>query len=282
MEHLRTPRIGTAGWAIPRSESHRFPGADPHLARYARILPCTEINATFYRQPRPGTLARWRESVPSTFRFAVKAPKAITHTARLAITPADLAAFYDSLQPLGPTLGPVLFQLPPSLAFDELLATAFFTDLRHLTDHPAVLEPRHPTWFTPAADTLLRHFRIARAAADPAKAPGADLPGGHPGLVYFRLHGSPRTYHSTYTPEYLASLAAKLLALPPATPPPATPPPDSPAPETPAPNRTSSRSHPVPTTAPQPPELWCIFDNTASGAAASNALTLQNLLTDSP
>ncbi len=236
-------RVGTAGWSIPRAVADSFPAPGAHLERYSRVLPCSEINATFYRSPHPSTYARWTASTPETFRFSVKAPKSITHISALACTPAELQLFLDEARQLGGKLGPILVQLPPKLAFDPARAETFFALLRSLHTGPVALEPRHPTWFTPEADSLLNQLQIARVAADPAITPSAAHPGGHPSLLYLRLHGSPRTYYSPYTPEFLAQLAADL--------------------------RQSSS-----------PEIWCIFDNTASGAAAANALTLlQSLLT---
>lgn len=242
---LATIRLGTAGWSIPRACAAAFPGPGAHLERYARVLPCAEINATFYRSPRPSTYARWLASVPEGFRFSLKAPKSITHEAALACTPAQLRAFLDEARTLGARLGPILFQLPPKLAFDPARARTFFATLRDLYPGPAVVEPRHVSWFTPEADSLLKQLHIARAAADPPRDPSATLPGGAPSLVYFRLHGSPRTYYSSYSPAFLAALASTLLA--------------STLPEQ---QQTG------------PSEIWCIFDNTASGAGAENALTL--------
>ncbi len=230
-------RIGTAGWSIPRACADSFPAPGAHLERYSRVLPCSEINATFYRSPRPSTYARWVASTPETFRFSVKAPKSITHTSALACTPAELQLFLDEAQQLGGRLGPILIQLPPKLTFEPARAETFFALLRSLHTGPVAVEPRHPTWFTPEADSLLNQLQIARVAADPAITASATHPGGHPSLLYHRLHGSPRTYYSPYTPEVLDQLATTL-------------------------KQSSS------------PEIWCIFDNTASGAAAANALTL--------
>ena len=244
----RTFRIGTAGWSIPRTLAESFPGEGAHLERYARTLACAEINATFYRSPRPSTYARWVASVPESFRFSVKAPKAITHEAALNCAPEQLQSFLGEARTLGPHLGPILFQLPPKLAFDEARAEAFFESLRTLHSGPVALEPRHPTWFTPQADSLLTRMQISRVAADPVITPEGAHPGGYPGFLYFRLHGSPRTYYSSYTPEYLANLAATL-------------------------SRSPARQPRLPEA-----EVWCIFDNTASGAAAANALTLAELL----
>ncbi len=206
------PHIGTAGWPVPRDAAHAFPGADSHLERYARVLHCAEINSTFYRPPLARTLRRWSASVPAGFHFSVKAPKAITHTRSLSCDPGLLKQFLDLTHELGATLGPILFQLPPKLAFDEELAESFFDLLRTLHDGPVVCEPRHATWFTPQVSALLARHRIARVAADPARVPEAALPGGWPGLRYYRLHGSPRTYYTPYSSEYLAQLAHALTA----------------------------------------------------------------------
>jgi uncharacterized protein YecE (DUF72 family) len=231
-------RVGCAGWSIPRESAAAFAPGPSHLARYATRFTAAEINSSFYRPHRPATYARWAASVPAGFQFAVKVPKLITHTQRLAESGPALTAFLAEAGALGPALGPLLVQLPPSLAFEPTRVAAFLTTLRSLFDGFVVCEPRHPSWFTAEADTLLAGCQIARVAADPAVVPEAARPGGWTGLVYYRLHGSPRIYYSAYEPPMLATLAADLRAA-------AT---DGPA--------------------------WCIFDNTAAGAATANALDL--------
>ena len=234
------PRIGTAGWQVPRAVADRFPAEGSVLERYAAVFGAVEINSSFYRSHRPAIWERWRDAVPPDFRFAVKAPKTITHERRLADC-ADLAdRFLDETAILGAKRGPVLFQLPPSLAFDPAVAEPFFALLRARYQGDVALEPRHPTWFAPESDRLLADHHVARVAADPAVVPAAAIPGGWSGLAYWRLHGSPRIYWSSYPPEYLADLPARLR-----------------------------------------PSDWCIFDNTASGAAAANGLALQRLMAGS-
>jgi uncharacterized protein YecE (DUF72 family) len=235
-------RIGTAGWAIPRTVADRFPADGSGLQRYAGRFTCVEINSTFYRSHRPGTLRRWVETTPETFRFAVKTPKAITHDARLADPGERLDRFFGEIAELGAKLGPVLVQLPPSLQFDAAVAGAFFDDLRRRFDGPVACEPRHATWFELAADTALAERRIARVAADPACVPDAATPGGWPGLIYFRLHGSPHMYRSAYEADVLQGAADQLAGA--------------------------------------VSEAWCVFDNTTLGAAAADALTLTSLLAD--
>jgi uncharacterized protein YecE (DUF72 family) len=255
---LNDIHIGTAGWTLPRDHAHAFPPPGDakltHLQRYAHRLLCVEINSSFHRPHMRKTWERWATSTPANFRFAVKLPKSITHTAKLHNCGALLQTFLDQATGLGPKLGPLLIQLPPSLAFDEPLAHDFLTTLRelHPTSHDtphknlAALEPRHPSWFTPAADRLLRSFAIARVAADPPKgSPLAATPGGAQHLHYYRLHGAPRTYYSNYSESELIHLAHTLRV-------------------------------PSPPTM-QPACLWIIFDNTALGHATANALHLSRL-----
>ena len=237
----RAPRamVGCAGWTLPRDVQARFAAAGSHLERYARRFPAVEINSSFHRPHRPSTYARWAESVPAGFRFSAKLPKTITHQRRLVDADDALAAFLAEAGALGGKLACLLVQLPPSLAFDADIAARFFTSLAARTAVPAVCEPRHPTWFTAQADDLLRAFRVARVAADPARVPEAAEPGGWPAIAYYRLHGSPRIYYSSYDADALDALAARIRA-----------------------GQAAGR------------QVWCIFDNTAAGAAAQNALDL--------
>lgn len=235
-------RIGCTGWAIPASSADAFPGTGSHLARYAGRLAAVEISSSFSRHHRPDTYARWAATVPPGFRFAVKLPRAVTHEAGLG--PDGLPAldrFLHEVAWLGDRLGPLLVQLPPSLAFDAARATAFFAALAARTAAAIACEPRHPSWFTGAGDALLAELRVARVAADPAVVPAAGRPGGWDGLAYHRLHGSPATYRSPYADAALAALATAL-----------------------------RREADAP--------VWCCFDNTAAGAAPRDALALAALL----
>jgi uncharacterized protein YecE (DUF72 family) len=236
--------VGCAGWALPAVARDQFPNEGSALHRYASKLPAVEINSSFYRPHRPSTYARWADSVPKAFRFSVKMPKTITHEARLIGTATLLDGFVTEMSALGPRLGCLLVQLPPSLTFDADIAGAFFDALRDRYAGKTVLEPRHSTWFTPGAEQLLVARQIARVAADPAISPEAREPGGWPGVVYYRLHGSPRVYYSAYDKAYLDRLAVKL------------------------------RAHARSGTA-----TYCIFDNTALGKATLNALDVRAAVT---
>ena len=232
-------RVGTAGWKIAGPVRERFTGEGTHLERYARRFSCVEINSSFYRPHRPSTYARWAASVPDGFRFALKVPKEITHKRRLVDATEPLESFLAESAPLGQKRGVLLVQLPPSFAYDADVVGAFLSGVRARYDGLLACEPRHATWFTAAATDALRQFEVARVAADPAVVPEAAVPAGWDGFAYYRLHGAPRTYYSSYDDQTLRDVAQRLrAALRPA---------------------------------------WCIFDNTAMDAAAANALDLTEL-----
>jgi uncharacterized protein YecE (DUF72 family) len=240
---LNLIRIGCAGWAIRREHAGLFPEAGSHLERYATRFPCVEINSSFYRPHRPATYARWAATVPSEFRFSVKMPRAITHEQRLDGVKEQLTDFAHEVMHLGERLGPVLVQLPPSLAFDDAMARDFLALARTLLNGTVVIEPRHRTWFSDAATDLLLAHRVARVAADPVCGPGGNEPAGWPGVAYYRLHGSPRIYYSEYDSAFLERIGETLRA-------------------------AAARA-----------ETWCIFDNTARGHATTDALRVCAALT---
>ena len=155
-----------------------LPAQGTHLERYAQRFTGVEVNSSFYRPHRPTTYARWAASVPDPFQFAVKMPREITHTRRLVEVTAPLERFLTAVQSLGAKLGPLLIQLPPSLRFTEPLAQTFLTALRTRFHGSVVCEPRHQSWFSPAAEQLLHAFQVARVAADPARVPAAAVPAG--------------------------------------------------------------------------------------------------------
>jgi uncharacterized protein YecE (DUF72 family) len=230
MSRTANVRIGTAGWSIPRAAAFCFDSSGTHLERYSRRLDCAEINSSFYRPHTATIYAKWRDSTPRNFRFAVKIPWAITH--ELAQT-----------EGLADKRGPLLLQLPPSLSFDGSVLTAFLNMVRTVYDGPFVCEPRHTTWFASHVSSLLERYGLSRVAADPPPVPDAIIPAGSTRLAYFRLHGSPRTYWSRYDQNALRTLADTI-------------------------GRMSAAA-----------QVWCVFDNTASGAAIDNACELRERLT---
>jgi uncharacterized protein YecE (DUF72 family) len=233
--------LGTAGWSIPRQNADSFPSEGTSLERYAGRLPVTEINSSFHRPHRISTWARWRDSVPAEFRFSVKVPKLITHQRKLVDCELPLADFAEQVETLGEKLAVLLVQLPPKLAFDPDVALAFFSALHRISGAAIACEPRHISWFNDEVDSLLGDAHVVRVAADPAICEAAARPGGWRGLSYWRLHGSPVIYRSSYADRvdrYAALLSAD----------------------------SAQR------------DVWCIFDNTASSAGAGDALALADAL----
>ena len=220
----------------------RFPAEGSGLERYAARFDAVEINSSFHRPHRISTWERWRDSVPADFRFAVKVPRTITHEAKLVDIDEALVTFVGEAGALGDKLAVLLVQLPPKLEFDAAVAERFFATLASMSPAAIACEPRHASWFTDEADALLKRVTVARVAADPARHEGAGVPGGWRGLSYWRLHGSPVMYRSSYADRienYAAALREDVAA-----------------------DR----------------EAWCVFDNTASSAATGDALALKEAL----
>jgi uncharacterized protein YecE (DUF72 family) len=234
----RHPRIGLAGWSeAVRRYRDRFPGdASTDLARYAWVFDFVEINSSFYRSLPTETCARWAAEVPDDFRFSVKMHRLITHFTKLQ-QPQLLEEFFRSVSGLGNKLAVLLVQLPPTLVFDATIAEKFFRTLRELSDVSVVCEPRHPLWTEPTARELLENFHVGWVRTEIPPTPPQQksaLP------IYYRLHGTPRRYYSSYTEAQLADLATCL-----------------------------AKSKKVP--------QFVVFDNTASHAGVDNALALQRL-----
>ena len=162
-------------------------------------------------------------------------PRSVTHDSHLKRCAAEVERFYADIQALRPKLAAVLVQLPPALEFNGRTVRAFFKSVPRLHGTKLVCEPRHPSWFTSAAEGALRDTGVSRVAADPARCPGAEVPGGARRFAYFRWHGSPHLYYSKYPDSQLAAFAAAV-------------------------NKAKAT------------ETWCVFDNTARHAAWDDAL----------
>jgi uncharacterized protein YecE (DUF72 family) len=170
-------------------------------------------------------------------------PRTITHELKLQNAREPLVTFLNHSDSLAEKRGPILVQLPPSLQFEASVITGFLDLVRASYTGPLVCEPRHATWFLPDVTSLLDKYHVSRVVADPPPVPEATLPASWPRLTYFRLHGSPRMYWSRYDASAIATLAATIRSI-----------------------RTAE-------------EVWCVFDNTASGAAIDNASELRERVT---
>lgn len=247
-----TIMIGTADWALGDEGAAAFRAECFDLQRFAGLMDCVEINSSFYRSHRSRVYERWAECTPADFRFAVKCPKKISHGCRLEGVREALKRFAGAASALGPKWCVLLVQLPGSLAYEDRVAGRFFEQVHACFGGAIVCEPRHPSWFTQAAERLLRDVEVSRAAVDPARWPEAGEPGGwtralamdHAPTLYCRWHGSPREYWSAYDEGWLRERALWL--------------------------QLQSSNQPC----------WGIFGNTAGGKAVRNALRLKAMLRD--
>jgi uncharacterized protein YecE (DUF72 family) len=233
-------RVGISGWTYAGWRGDFYPkglAARRELGFASQRLNSIEINGSFYSLQRPESYRRWYEETPSGFRFAIKGSRFITHNKKLGDVDAALANFLASgLLRLGEKLGPILWQLAPTLKFNEDRVASFFARLPKNTvaaaeiarrhDHRVAgrswtepgrrkklrhaIEPRHASFFTEPFVRLCREHGIAIVFSDSAGWPATEEVTA--GFVYLRLHGSHETYASRYTDEELDWWAARIRA----------------------------------------------------------------------
>lgn len=159
--------VGTSGYDYPEWKGSFYPDSLPApkmLAYYAEHFPTVEINYTYYRTPNTKTLAGWSESTPEAFKLTLKAPKRITHEARLRDCGDHVRRFCEVAATLGPKLGVLLFQLPPYFRKDAALFDAFLADLPANTR--ATFEFRHASWIDDEILARLRSRNLALCISD--------------------------------------------------------------------------------------------------------------------
>jgi uncharacterized protein YecE (DUF72 family) len=202
---------GASGYAFKEWKGNFYPdkiAADAMLAWYAARLPSVEINASFYATPKAEVLARWASVTPETFRFAIKAPKRITHEARLAADACvdTLAYLYKNLGELGEKKrGPVLYQLPPYLRKDLPRLRDFLQLLP--AGHQAAFEFRHASWFDDPVYDLLRSAGAVLCVSERED-------GGVPPLVHTADWGYLRLRLEDYSDADLAAWAERIAGAP--------------------------------------------------------------------
>ena len=162
-----TVTIGTSGWHYAEWRPLFYPehmGTGRWLSYYAERFAAVEVNNAFYRLPERDTFVHWRESVPPDFVFAVKASRYLTHVKRLQDPAEPVARLMERVEGLGPTLGPILLQLPPNLHADPQRldsALAAFKGRARLA-----VEPRHASWFVDDVRAVLENRGAALCVAD--------------------------------------------------------------------------------------------------------------------
>jgi uncharacterized protein YecE (DUF72 family) len=167
---------GTSGFSYKEWLGAFYPEKLPAkgmLAYYATRLPIVEINNTFYRMPNTAAIAAWRAQVPETFRFAIKAPRRITHVKRLKGCEGELRSLFAALEPLGASLGSILFQLPPYAKLDAAALAAFVEQLP--AGCRAAFEFRNPSWLDREVYAALESRNLALVHSEGDRALEQDL-----------------------------------------------------------------------------------------------------------
>jgi uncharacterized protein YecE (DUF72 family) len=234
--------IGTAGWSIPKEKDFFFPTlidqSELQLSRYARVLNGVEINSSFYRDHRAQTYEKWTTLTPDDFQFSIKLHQRFTHECDLVPESKDLINCLEITKRLEKKWGALLMQFPPQCFFDLKKMDRFYKIIRKVYLGPIVIEPRNTTWKTREAAYLMKDYGVTKVIADPEKCPSRKLSYGP--INYYRLHGFPLIYKSSYSKKFLKNLATDL---------------------------TKERK-----------DVWVIFDNTGMGKGAGNALDLIDYL----
>lgn len=286
--HEGDVRIGISGWTYAPWRGAFYPkglAQKRELEFASTALRTIEINGTFYGLQRPDVFARWVAQTPDDFVFAVKGPRFITHILRLRDPMVPLANFLASgVLRLGRKLGPILWQFPPTMQFDERLFSNFLAMLPHDADAATAcarrhdqhlkarawldakscpplrhaVEIRHESFATPAFTALLREHRVALVCADTVKWPRLmDLTAD---FAYCRLHGSVELYRSGYDSDALDTWAARIRAWAQGKP------------------MRDGRFIDPGAAASEPRDVFVFFDNTDKLHAPDNARSLMNRL----
>jgi uncharacterized protein YecE (DUF72 family) len=203
--------IGTSGWSYDHWDGVLYPYGAPQrdrLAYYVQHFPTVEINSTYYHWPADRTFVNWRQRVPEIFRITVKAPRGLTHGARLYAPEVWLARISRSLRALDRVRGVLLVQLPPDMAYDYARLAYFLGQLPEWLR--VAFEFRHPSWHQEAVFELLEQHGAAYCVMSGAQLPcilRATAP-----FVYVRLHGPhhQHLYAGSYSDEELHWWAARL------------------------------------------------------------------------
>lgn len=283
-------RIGISGWRYAPWRGGFYPkglAQARELEFASRQFPAIELNGSFYALQRPSSYQRWAADTPDGFVFTVKAPRYITHILRLRDARAAVANFMASgLLALGPKLGPILWQLPPSLAWDAQLLDVFLSHLPHDTEAALqlareredrmhgrewlgpvapmrlrhALEVRHASFCQPDTVALLRRHRVALVVADTGGR-WPEVGDVTADFMYLRLHGAQQLYASGYSDAQLAGWGERIRAWS------AGGMPDGVA---------TLSTDPPPAAASR--NVFCFFDNTMKVHAPENALKLARWL----
>ena len=195
-------RIGCSGWNYKHWRGIFYPEKLPakdwfHF--YSRFFDTVEINNTFYRLPPANTFINWEQKAPEHFVYAVKANRYMTHMIKLKNAEDPLERFLEVTILLKDHLGPILFQLPPSLRYDRERLESFLNLLP--PNLLSVFEFRHQSWMNDEVYHLLDLKGASFCTHDMRDLQVPRLATGR--AVYVRFHGADRKYSGNYSDEEL-------------------------------------------------------------------------------
>ncbi|MGH9511312.1 MAG: DUF72 domain-containing protein [Terriglobales bacterium] len=243
MNEVSRIRVGTSGWHYKHWINRFYPAGLPPgkmLSWYADHFNTVEINNTFYRLPGKDALLQWRLAVPPDFLFSVKASRFITHMKRLRDPESSIENFFSRIEALRPSLGPILFQLPPRWRINVARLEHFLEALPKNAGYQYVLEFRDASWAAPALYQLMQRHNVALCLHDWQ---GASWPEELTAdFAYLRFHGPTGNYSGKYPDSFLEKWAEKI------------------------------SSWPILSC------VWVYFNNDAAGHAVTNAQTMCKLL----
>jgi uncharacterized protein YecE (DUF72 family) len=201
--------IGCSGWfywhwrGIFYPESER---TDKWFRHYTSVFKTVELNAPFYKWPKPATVKGWRRNAPPDFLYSVKVNQLITHEKRLRRTGWLVREFYQIAETLGPQMGCFLFQFPPSYKYTPSRLKSIIKQID--PTYRNAIEFRHKSWWRKAVHRQFREAGLIFCSIDGPRLPN-ELIKTHD-AVYLRFHGRTRWYRHDYSREELANWVEKI------------------------------------------------------------------------
>ena len=234
--------VGCSGWVYKHWRGILYPEGLPQrrwFERYAEEFDTVEINASFYRVPLGSTFEGWRDKAPPGFRYAVKVNRFVTHMKKLLDCEEEVDRFISLARQLGDKLGPLLYQLPPSLRRNLERLDAFLGRLPGDLEH--VVEFRHKSWYDEEVLAALDKHHVGFVTHDMKGLVSPRWASGK--AAYVRFHGAGGKYWGRYSDDALLEWTDWVLE-----------------------QASVGRS------------VWCYFNNDIHGHAIDDARTLKSMV----
>jgi uncharacterized protein YecE (DUF72 family) len=234
--------VGCSGWVYNHWRGSLYPEGLPQrrwFERYAEEFDTVEINASFYRVPLGSTFEGWRDKAPPVFRYAVKVNRFVTHMKKLLDCEEEVDRFISLARQLGDKLGPLLYQLPPSLHRNLERLDAFLGHLPGDLEH--VVEFRHKSWYDEEVLAALDKHHVGFVTHDMKGLVSPRWASGK--AAYVRFHGAGGKYWGRYSDDALLEWTDWVLE-----------------------QASVGRS------------VWCYFNNDIHGHAIDDARTLKSMV----